>query len=324
MALARERPSAERFAMMGKSLFSSVLLSLTVACGSSGPADVEQLALPGDNYYPESVSVAADGTLYAGSLATGQVVRFAPGQTAAQVFLPPGTVPGVVGVLVDDTAGALYLCADDLSAQNPAPAAVHSFRLDDGTALAKYPFPAAGFCNDMTFDGQHNLYVTDSAGKIYRLPSGGSALSLWSSDRALAPTMPQGFGADGIVWDGQSSLYVNTFSDSTLLRLPIRADGSAGAAIPISVSPAISLPDGMRLLSPGTLLLVEGAGRLSKLTVSGTTATATVLKDGLNGPTAVAQYGGYGWVTEGQLGHFLGSLSGPPGTPFTVRRVPIQ
>lgn len=306
-----------------KTLFFSGLLTLVTACGSAGPADVEQLNLPDSNYYPESLSIGTDGSLYVGSLATGQVVKFAAGSTAAQVLIPPGTVKAVAGVLADDANGALYVCADDTSAQNPAAPAVRSFRLSDGTPLGTYPFPAAGFCNDLAFDGQHNLYVTDSVGKIYRLPNGGSALALWSSDPSLAPPTPQGYGADGIVWDGKGSLYVNTFSGSTLLRFPINADGSAGSPSPIRVSPALSGPDGMRLLDSSTLLVAEGVGRLTKVTVSGTTATATALKDGLNGPTSVAQFGGYGWVSEGQLGHFLGTLSGPPSAPFLVRRVAI-
>lgn len=311
--------------MNKKTMLSFGLLSLTLACGSAGtgPADVEQLTLPGDRYYPESLDVSADGSLYVGSLATGEVNRFAPGSTAAQVLIPAGTNKAVTGVLVDDSAAALYICTDDLSNQSPALPAVRSFRLSDGTPLGNYPFPAAGFCNDLAFDGQHNLYVTDSTGKIYRLPNGGSALALWSSDPLLAPPTPQGFGADGIVWDGQGSLYVNTFSGNTLVRLPINADGSAGVASPIRVSPALASPDGMRRLDKDTLLVVEGVGRLTKVAVSGSTATATVLKDGLNGATAVARYGGYGWVSQGQLGHFLGTLSGPPSTPFLVRRVAL-
>jgi sugar lactone lactonase YvrE len=322
----RAPPGAERIVMNTRTLLSSGLLSLAIACGSTGstgPADVEQLPLPGDSYYPESLNVGADGALYVGSLASGQVVKFAPGSTAAQVLVPPGTVKAVAGVLVDDAAAALYLCTDDTSAQNPAPPVVRSFRTSDGAPLGSYPFPAGGFCNDLAFDGKRNLYVTDSSGKIYRLPSGGSALALWSSDPALAPPTPQGFGADGIVWDGKDGLYVNTFSSSTLLRFPINADGSAGTPSPIRVSPALSSPDGMRLLDASTLLVVEGAGRLTRVAVSGTTATATVLKDGLNSPTSVAHYGGYGWVAEGQLGHFLGLISGPPNTPFLVRRVAL-
>jgi sugar lactone lactonase YvrE len=324
MALGSTGSGAERTAMSRKSLFASALLSMTVACGATGPANVAELTLPGNNYYPESLNIAADGSLFVGSLATGQVVKFAPGSTNAEVFVPTGTINAVAGVLTDNTGGALYICADDLSTQNPALPAVRSYRLADGTPLATYPFPSAGFCNDMAFDGQHNLYVTDSGGKIYKLPNGGTALSLWSSDPSLAPPTPQGFGADGIVWDGQSSLYVGTFNNNTLLRFPINADGSAGTPVNITVTPTLNAPDGIRLLNANTLLLVEGgAGNLTQVAINGNTATATVLQNGLNGPTSVAMFGGYGWVSEGQLGHFLGTISGPPSTPFLVRRFAI-
>lgn len=304
-----------------KSLLACYLVSMALACSTTGPTDVGQLDLPGDNVYPESLGMAQDGTLFVGSLATGQVLKFAPGATSAEVFIPPGTMHNVAGLLVDDSESALYVCAVDLSTQNPSLPAVRSFKLSDGLPLATYPFSGAGFCNDFAFDGQHNLYVTDSAGKIYRLKKGEAALALWSSDSALAPSSPQGFGANGIVWDGKASLYVNTFSDGRLLRFDIHPDGSAGAAQTISVSPALVSPDGMRLLDENTLLLVEGAGRLSRVSLSGTTATATALKDGLLGPTSVVRYEQYAWVSEGQLAHFFGLVSGPPRTPFRLRRI---
>ena len=176
--------------------------------------------------------------------------------------------------------------------------------------------------------------VADSAGKIHRLEKGGSTLAVWSSAPLLAPSSPQGYGADGIVWDGKDGLYVNTFSSSTLLRFPINADGSAGTPSPIRVSPALSSPDGMRLLDASTLLVVEGAGRLTRVAVSGTTATATVLKDGLNSPTSVAHYGGYGWelvvskdgevlaeVVDYQLSQQFILKGLPPGTYSLTARV---
>lgn len=302
----------------------SLSLSLTSACApTAGPAQVPQLDLPGDTFYPESLGIAKDGTLYVGSLATAQVVKFAPQSTTAEVFIAPGVVRSVAGVLVDDSASLLYLCDNDLSATNPGLPAVRSFRLTDGASAATYTFPGAGFCNDLAFDGQKNLYVADSAGKVLRLPKGGSTLAVWSSAPELAPSSPQGYGADGIVWDGKSSLYVNTFSDARLLRIAINSDGSAGAAAQLTVTPALSSPDGMRLLDDGALLLAEGAGRLTRLTISGSAATATVLAAGLDAPTSVVKYEKDAWLTEGQLGHLFGLVSGPPRTPFQVRRVAL-
>lgn len=304
----------------------SLTLGLTLAAGCgpagpTGPADVEKLTLPGDNYYPESLSIAADGSLFVGSLGTGQVVRFAPGSTSAAVFVAPGSLKNVAGVLVDDEGSALYLCAVDTSGATPS--TVKSYKLADGSLLATYPFPAAAFCNDMAFDGQRNLYVADSYGKIYRLPKGGSALALWSSDAALAPSSPMGYGADGIAWDGKDGLFVNTFTDGVLVRLPIKADGAAGPATKITVTPALSFPDGMRLLADNTLLVAEGAGRLSKVTVNGSTATATIIASSLNGPTSVVRYQQNAWISEGQLGHLFGQIPGPPTTPFSLRRIAL-
>ena len=50
-----------------------------------------------------------------------------------------------------------------------------------------------------------------------------------------APPSPTGFGADGICFDGAGALYVNTFTAAKLLRIPIGADGSAGAVTDIAV-----------------------------------------------------------------------------------------
>lgn len=306
-----------------KSLLAALSLSLGLACSPPGPAAVAQLNLPGENYYPESLGVARDGTLFVGSLATGQVVKFAPQSTAPEVFIGTGVVRSVAGVLVDDDSSLLYVCDNDLSPTNPGLPAVRSFKLQDGAPVASYPFTVAGFCNDLAFDGQKNLFAADSAGKIHRLPKGGSTLAVWSSAPLLAPSSPQGYGADGIVWDGASSLYVNTFSDSRLLRFPINADGSAGTPVSLTVTPALNSPDGMRLIDGNTLLLVEGAGRLTRVAVNGATASATVLKDQLNGPTSVVRYEKSAWITEGQLGHLFGSIAGPPSAPFLVRRVDL-
>lgn len=301
------------------------LLPLMIACASnshlpSRSTTASVLALPGSAYYPESLTVAGDGTLYVGSLGGGGIVRLGPSSETAETFVA-GTNKNIAGVYVDDDAALLYACENDFAAKPAVPPRVVAYRLLDGSEAASYAFPEGGVCNDLVFGPARRLYVTDSAGRIYVLPAGGSALEVFSSDPQLVPSVDGGFGADGIVWDGDATLYVNTFTDARLLRIAIAADGKAGAVKPITVAPALQSPDGMRLTDAHTLIVVEGAGRLTQLSLDGDAATGTVLASGLDSPTSVALTEGAYWITEGQLGHFLGLVDGPPGLPFDVRRI---
>jgi sugar lactone lactonase YvrE len=307
----------------------ALLLPLLVACTSSSHLPERQttssvLALPGATFYPESLSIAGDGTLYVGSLGGGSIVRIGPSSETAETFAA-GTGKNINGVYVDDDDALLYACENDFAAMPAVPPRVLAFHLADGSAAGSYPFPQGGVCNDMVLGPAHRLYVTDSAGRIYVLPSGGNALGLFSDDPQLVPSAAGGFGADGIVWDGDATLYVNAFSDARLLRIPVAADGKAGAVTPITVTPALESPDGMRLRDAHTLVIADGAaGQITQVDLTGDTATATALATGLDSPTSVVLTEDAYWASEGQLGHFLGIIDGPPGLPFAVRRIPAK
>ncbi len=281
------------------------------------PTAVDRLDLPGDAFYPESLAAAADGSLFVGSLGGQGIVKIPAGTGVAESFVASSSVKNIAGLLADEATGLLYACEIDFGSFATG---VRSFELATGEAIDDYPMTEAGVCNDLTLDGDGNLFVTDSFGKIYELSKGAAALELWSDDALLAPSSPTGFGANGIAFDGNTNLYVNTFSDNRLLRIAISDDGTAGAVSEITVTPALAFPDGMRMVDEDSLLVVEGAGRLTKIVVSGSTATATTLVNRLDSPTSVVTVDGQNWISEGQLGVFLGQIPGPPSLPFLVRR----
>jgi sugar lactone lactonase YvrE len=319
----------------------AALVVLATACAGAKTAtdappndsapQVDALMLPGQSFYPESLGVSSDGTFYVGSVTTGAVAKFLPGQADSSSFLPAqGDLKGVTGVLLDEESGSLFVCAVDVSFGSVP--SVQRYDLKTGKLVATFAFPAAadgkpnpyfGFPNDMTFDGNHRLYVTDSiGGKVYTVADAehDSTLTLWASDPELAPTQPKAFGANGISWDGAGAMYVNNNDTGALVRIPLKSDGTAGATEPVSVTPPLAHPDGQRQLDASTLIVADNAGALKKLTISGNTATATDVGAELNGPTSVAIYGGSYWVTEGQITTSL--LTGkPPQLPFAVRRV---
>lgn len=295
----------------------------TGATGEAGAAAAdsrEVVALPGGNFYPESLHASADGALYTGSLMTGEIRRFAPGATQSTQFHAPGAngVVGVAGVLVDETRGVLWICSVDFSFATAVK--LRSFNLSDGALKDDLTWPGA-FCNDMTLDGAGNLYATDSlTGEILRLPSGGTALSMWASDARWVPPM-NAFGLDGISSDGANNLFVNSIYDGKLYRVGIDQDGTSGTIDEIIVTPALVAPDGMRSLSADTLLVAESVGRITQVKVTGTTGVGTVLSNRVDQPSSVVKVGSDLWVSEGQIGRALAAEQ--PLLPFYLRRVPM-
>jgi sugar lactone lactonase YvrE len=105
------------------------------------------------------------------------------------------------------------------------------------------------------------VFATDTTGaRVLRLKKGASALDEWAADKMLLAT------ADGIALLADGAVYVNSVGQGTLLRIPVKADGSAGTITKV----------GSR-----TLLLVEGAGRLDEVTITGDKAEVKILKASL-------------------------------------------
>lgn len=293
--------------------------ALFAACTDDDTPQPDELALPGDAYYPESLSADRDGTLYVGSLTTGQVVAFADGSTEGTVVV--GASSGIIGVAGVTVRGdELWLCAVDPTFQRPTE--VRSFGLD-GSPRATHPLGSNRFCNDLAFDAGGALYVTDSFnGTVLRLAPGGAAVEPWLDDAALAPSMPGAIGLDGIAVVA-GAVFVNKLDTGGLYRVAIGADGApVGPATQITVTPALTAPDGMRALDDRTLLVAEGSGKLTKITVDGNTATATLATD-LDQPTGVVVARGSAWVTEGQLGRLFAMPPQAPNLPFKIRRIDL-
>lgn len=306
----------------------SLALSLTAAlAGCTDDADApapdapipqpEQLVLPGTGFYPESLTAHADGTLYVGSLGTGQVVAYADGEESPRTIIAGHGVTNVAGVAVHDDT--LWLCSVDITFMRPT--ALRSFSLE-GVPGVTAPLAANQFCNDIAFDDAGNVYATDSfSGAILRLRPGATALETWTQDARFAASMQGAFGLDGIAYDGTGALLVNTFDRGKLFRVVIGASGAAGAITEIVVSPALASPDGMRALDADTLLVVEGPGRLTRVELTGATATATPIVTGLDMPTSVVVARDAAWISEGQLGRLF--TGAPPAGPFLVKRVAL-
>jgi sugar lactone lactonase YvrE len=291
-------------------------------------AQTAPVAVP-DKSFPESVTSTKDGTLYVGSFNLGGVVKVAPGGKAEQ-FIKPGAdgSRSTLGVLADEKGGLLYVCSNDITGFGvPGPgdtkgAWLKTFDLASGAPKGSFALTEKSLCNDIAVGPDGTAYISDSLTPVvYSLKPGGTALEVWATDPMLGPAK-DGVGLDGIAvgWDG--NLYVTTFIPAALFKISVK-EGKAGAITALKTSRPLDHADAMRTFGD-SLLLIEGAGRLDKVTVKGDDAQVETIQDGFAEPVSVTQVGNTGWVAEGKLSYIIGDNKTKDPGPFTIKPVSLS
>ena len=74
---------------------------------------------------------------------------------------------------------------------------------------------------------------------------------------------------DGIAFGADGNLYANTYGGSGFFRISVKG-APAGAVTKLATPRALHHPDGMRTPCGKTFLMVEGAGKLDRITVAAT------------------------------------------------------
>jgi sugar lactone lactonase YvrE len=295
---------------------------VAMVCGLQA-ADRAEITFADGRIFPESVTSTKNGDLYFGSLGQDSVYRAASKESQATTWIKPKSngLMTVLGVLADEKAGVLWVCASATGGRGGAPSvgetALKAFNLKDASFKASYAFPGNGLCNDIAVANDGTVYAADTIqARVLRLKKGGAALDVWAADPMLLG------GADGLALLADGNLYVNSVQQGTLLRIDVNKEGSAGKITKLETSRPLMQPDGMRSVGSKTMLLVEGAGRLDEVTINGDKAEIKVLKDGLTGPTAVTLTGGTAYVTEAKLA-LRNDATKDPG-PFRAVGVPYK
>jgi streptogramin lyase len=303
--------------------------ALGLGSGAGARAQTAPVGVP-DKSFPESVTSTKDGTLYVGSFNLGGVVKATPGGKAEQFIKPAaGDSRSTLGVLADEKSGMLYVCSNDISGFGvPGPSDTKGAWLKvfdlasgalKGSAALKDP---KSLCNDIAVGSDGTAYITDSfTPNVYSLKPGGTALEVWATDPMLAPAK-DGVGLDGIAFGSDGNLYVNTYIPAALFRIAVK-DGKAGAVTPLKLSRPLDHTDAMRSFGD-SLLLIEGNGKLDKVTIKGDEAQIETIKDGLTEPVSVTQVGNTAWVAEGKLSYIIGDNKEKDPGPFTLKPVPLS
>ncbi len=304
-------------------------LALGLGSGAGARAQSAPVGVP-DKSFPESVTSTKDGTLYVGSFNLGGVVKAAPDGKAEQFIKPAaGDSRSTLGVLADEKSGMLYVCSNDISGFGvPGPSDTKGAWLKvfdlasgalKGSAALKDP---KSLCNDIAVGSDGTAYITDSfTPNVYSLKPGGTALEVWATDPMLAPAK-DGVGLDGIALGSDGNIYVTTYIPAALFRIAVK-DGKAGAVTALKSSRPLDHADAMRTFGD-SLLLIEGNGKLDKVTIKGDEAQIETIKDGLTEPVSVTQVGNTAWVAEGKLSYIIGDNKEKDPGPFTLKPVPLS
>jgi sugar lactone lactonase YvrE len=300
---------------------SAFALAVAAVCGVQA-ADRAEITFADARIFPESLTSTKNGDVYFGSLGQDAVYKAASKNSQATVWIKPKSngLTTVLGVFADEKAGALWVCTSASGGRNGQPyvgeTALKAFSLKDASFKASYPFPGNGLCNDIAVAKDGTVYAADTnQARVLRLKKGAKALDVWATDTMLLA------GADGLALLADGNLYVNSVTQSTLLRIDVNKDGSAGRITKLEPSKPLMRPDGMRSVGAKTLLLVEG-GRLDEVTINGDKAIVTVLKEGMPGITAVTLTGGTAYVAEAKL-DLRNDATKDPG-PFKAFGIPYK
>jgi sugar lactone lactonase YvrE len=272
-------------------ILASLALLLAAPASHTSPVEVIESYDASLGQLPEGVAVGPDGDVYVTLAATGELRRIDPdtgvGQTVASFDVGQGFLLGmafdgddlyvVLASFVDDTSGVWR---------------VH----DDGITERVVAFPGTAFPNDITFDADGNMFVTESiGGAVYRVAAGTSTPVSWAQDPLLVgdvnvSPVPFPIGANGIVYDDETQTVLVANSQVPAIVEIDDDGGEAGSIAVVAAGEHLRGADGLALGKSGDVYVVANFNS-AVLRVDRETGAATTLADaddGLVFPATIA------------------------------------
>jgi len=288
---------------MTRQIFKSILLSLIFYALLYVPiaAAGELVAFdPELNEFPESVSADVSGNVYVSLQGSnGEIWRIKPNGKMALHFrldpLPPEGSLGILGVRTDGPDKLFTAVASF----DPATHGVWQIKINgkahriEGSEIMRAP-------NDLAFDDDGNIYVTDVIlGAVWRMSPeghGSYTVQLWVTDPLLVGDGSSGqgipLGANGIAYhDGR--ILVAVTEQAQIVSYDIQDDGSAGLAEIYADDPSLYLVDGITVDYEGTVYAAVVAlygvnlGRIMRIEEGQVPVEILGPADGLQFPTSV-------------------------------------
>jgi Cu-Zn family superoxide dismutase len=288
-------------------------VSFALALAALAVALPSQYTLPGDDVFPEGVSLRP-GTdqFFVSSTGTGTVYRGTLDKPRLKVFLEPGKNGRVV-------ANGLRAGRDHLVVAGSVTGYIFVYDYG-GRLVRRFATGAGGLINDVTIAPDGDVYATDSRrGLLFRIPARAASKRTTATAR-LQPFMrlgdtPIGSYCNGLVPAGDRYLVVVGLSTGVLGRVDLETKR-------VRVVDGVTVPAGDGLARTGrTLYAVNSASKVTQFKLSRDWLRGTAVRDitssSFHFPTTVQVAGKRLLVVNSQFDN----RGKAPDLPFTVSAV---
>lgn len=288
-----------------------------IAASLTPARKVTRIALPTGFQYPNGIARASNGTLYVGSVTSGNILQVQPNGKIETFFPGSDEIFAANSLRLDEQRGILWGASSDFlgvrgdnGEVTRRPHRIFALDIRTSKVLRVILMPDGGFGNDMAIAPQGGVYVTDSnRPRIYYLAPGAKQLQIWAEDERFRSEL---IGLAGIARAANGTVVVGLFSDGKLFKVTPSPQGTQVEAI--SLQRPIENPDGMVFAPDGSLLVLEGAiasgnGRLLRirniLAPASKPKAIEVLADKIESPANLTVAGREIWLTESRIRHRL-------------------
>jgi len=285
--------------------------------------------------YPEGIAYdKGAGVYYVSSARLGNIGKVTT-KGEYSILLRDTTLKSTYGLKIHPDGKKLFACVGDANyskyttpATRTTLARLISIDLASGKKLLDVDLsgliPGKHFPNDIAFDGQNNIYITDSfAGAIYRISPDGKA-SIFAKDELFRT---EGVGLNGIVYHSDGYLIVDNSSKGQLFKVDLK---DSKKVTKIKLSQFFLGADGLLLTDKNTLSMVVNGGS-DKIYSLGSTdgwnsavvLASTGTTDRFTYPSTATQNGNDIWVMNAQFNQLLDSNQVPV-KKFAIQKVIYQ
>ncbi|MEA5598432.1 gluconolaconase [Rivularia sp. UHCC 0363] len=279
--------------------------------------EVATIELPANFQYPNGITQARDGTLYVGSITSGQILRIEPGRSVETFFPGNNQVFAANTLRIDQERGILWGTSSDFLGVRGSDGKVtrrshriFAIDINSGQVIRVIVMPDGGFANDIALDEKGGVYITDSwRSRIYYLANVKNQLQVWVKDEKFAAEAGQ-VGLAGIARHENGVIIVGHFSQGKLFR--VTPQQSAKPKVEeIALSRTIENPDGIQFTLNRQLIITEGAiqsgnGRLLQIDMNSPISNIKEVKEiasQIISPVNLTLSKNQAWVTESRIRH---------------------